>query len=480
MRVNKDLMAMIVVVLSIIALVEGVCPNNCSGHGTCVNSVCKCFSDLSESYGGNDCSEHICFKGNPFGAVHSVSPSENGVSYSSNNVRELYEYYSNERQAEEEVCKPATITLDTQLDTAGKLWKVTGLEVLVDGLYLSGGILSCKYYDKSNLNVVLGIVDVQSYGVGYQYVLFDGKVTKGDSSISITIGGNEYSKIECDDILSVRDDLSQVNPPEITVSSGDRRSLSSDNSTRKLEEKLYSFTWNGYGPILKDMGLLTLDKTENKYTNDKFSFACYPVDASKDPSAAVTTNTPVTVYNDVKAEYEEAESNYNVKFTFKSDDSKLSVGSICLCLMDSVESIALEDSEAFNNMRDDNNKDDNKYLIGKYPPATSGSTIIDDSKYPIAVTSNSITSSSKFTITFTSENEKYKLYFIEKRVLYATVLTAGIFKEIPVKIQSVTDSSPSYEVTIEAITDSGVIMPYLRISPISELTSSPTPVIEEG
>lgn len=68
------------VLLFIIAIVLGACPNNCNSHGKCNNGICECFrsSGLStipeysdkdghivtyntESYYGPDCSRSMIF-----------------------------------------------------------------------------------------------------------------------------------------------------------------------------------------------------------------------------------------------------------------------------------------------------------------------------------------------------------------------------------------------------------------------------------
>lgn len=140
MRLNMvELMKLMMLMSLLLVIVEGICPNNCSGHGSCRDSVCECFKNIgfgnSESYGGADCSEHICFMGNPFSAVYSGSPSENGISGYGNVARELSVGINENRIRGLSVGEEFyPITLKDRLDeeAVSRLWKVSGLEILVE------------------------------------------------------------------------------------------------------------------------------------------------------------------------------------------------------------------------------------------------------------------------------------------------------------------------------------------------------------
>lgn len=58
---NILLKIVLLVVLSIIGVECGVCPNYCSKHGKCTPNGCECYvsSIYSGGYTGGDCSESI-------------------------------------------------------------------------------------------------------------------------------------------------------------------------------------------------------------------------------------------------------------------------------------------------------------------------------------------------------------------------------------------------------------------------------------
>lgn len=52
-------------IICILFVVSGICPNHCSGHGTCGNyDKCSCFNgpDGLPAWTGSDCSQRTCPK----------------------------------------------------------------------------------------------------------------------------------------------------------------------------------------------------------------------------------------------------------------------------------------------------------------------------------------------------------------------------------------------------------------------------------
>lgn len=58
---NVILKIALVVVLSILSVECGICPNNCSKHGKCTPNGCECYVSnmFTGGYTGGDCSQSI-------------------------------------------------------------------------------------------------------------------------------------------------------------------------------------------------------------------------------------------------------------------------------------------------------------------------------------------------------------------------------------------------------------------------------------
>lgn len=59
LKIRFNIKMKLFILVCIIVVIFGICPNNCSGHGKCVDDKCECFDQLNSeklNFIGSDCS----------------------------------------------------------------------------------------------------------------------------------------------------------------------------------------------------------------------------------------------------------------------------------------------------------------------------------------------------------------------------------------------------------------------------------------